>query len=532
MDIKLNGTTGSRTVYRAAQTAAVQSGRRTAARTPRGCDSVDISAAARTSMAKGTAGVSAENRAALPAVNVPSFSGAFSFLADGYDQALRGYYAEAHAENMRFDDPAHHIWEKYKDSESACFRSDMSELERAWAYDQEMDLALRDGKNMNMTDPYAFQGTAPSLESTAVQANQMVRDQLDREVGELFRQAGVPDNAVLRLSVDAGSQRITVSGLDDAELTAQLEDVLNQGDNGKNLYEHIRLCDPAQFGGRAQEQYVPGSQLNLIYRSGHLMDVDNTFGYGPGQTDWQSNLKPEDCDMDAFKQAVSPNWTRLWGGYNPQQGPMDNWSFMHSQGVNHGPEWEARMEAGIRATMPALVEQVRTDKRFSMQDQMSQLMQRAAGTQGNGSAEKPETARLSETGKRLDPETRYRVGIRAYMDSMVAQWQEEEETIKRYYAAGIAENNRFSDPIAHIARKYCAAFALSNPLYFRGDLSLTARKLAARQEYAIMMGGTIKHNDPYALAASGGQKTNQEASAIARQYAESVVAAMEYGNSI
>ncbi len=139
----------------------------------------------------------------------------------------------------------------------------------------------------------------------------------------------------------------------------------------------------------------------------------------------------------------------------------------------------------------------------------------------------PGTARSSGGSEKLDPETRYKVGIKAYMDSMVTQWQEEEEAIKSYYAAGISENQRFSDPIAHIARKYCAAFSASNLLYFRADLSLTARKIAARQEYSIMMGGSIKHNDPYALASIGGAKTAQQMDAIARKYAESVLAAME-----
>jgi len=382
---------------------------------------------------------------------------------------------------------------------------------------------------------------------------------MDREIGRLFRRAGVPGNASLRLSVDAGAHHITVSGLDDEALTAQLEEALNQGNNGKNLYEHIRLCDPAPFGGEEQEQYVPGSPLSLDWRDGHLMDRDGAYGYGPGQTDWQSTVTAKDDALQAFQEAIGPDWTRLWGGYNPRQGPLDNWSFMHAQGVNYGKEWEDRTEAGIRATMPALVDQVRNDPRFLMRNQMAELKQRMWNLEKGGSArptgEQSDAVReriendpmmqgslgklyrdyyeahghypnTSVNGKWIDPKLEQQVRTKAEMDAVYALWQEEEDAIRSYYAPEIEKNYLFPDPLAHIARKYCAAFAASNLLYFRPDLSLTARKMAARQERAIMLGGRLDHSDERALASIGGRHMGAELEAAARKAGDEAVAAL------
>jgi len=411
---------------------------------------------------------------------------------------------------------------------------------------------------MNLTDPYAYTGRAPSFSSTVVQANQTVRDQMDREIGRLFRQAGVPEDASLRLTVDI-NHHISVSGLDDETLTAQLEEALNQGENGEKFYEHIRLCDPAPFGGEEQEQYVPGAPLSLDWRDGHLMDLDGAYGYGPGQTGWQAGARARDDDLQAFQETVGQDWTRLWGGYNPQQGPLDNWSFMHAQGVNYGKEWEDRTEAGIRATMPALVDQVRNDPRFQMRNRMADLKQRMQELEGDGSAQDSEETRdavreriennpmmqgslgklyrdyyekhghypnTSVSGKWIDPKLEQQVRTKAEMDAVYALWQEEEDAIRSYYAPEIEKNSQFPDPLAHIARKYCAAFAASNLLYFRPDLSLTARKMAAKQERAIMLGGRLDHSDERALASIGGRHTGEELQAAARKAGDEAVAAL------
>ncbi len=555
MENRIYGASSYGAAYYAAQSSAAKAEGQRAPRAGRTRDNIEISPEARAALAA----AGAADGAALPTVDFKSFTGVYTGLVRDYDRTVRDHYGAAHRENMTFDDPAHHVWEKYKDPGSQYFRSDLTELERAWAFDQEMDLVQRGGKNMNLTDPYAYPDGAPSFSSTVVRANQTVRNQMDEGIGRLFRRAGVPEDASLRLSVDAGAHHISVSGLDDEALTAQLEEALNQGDNGKNLYEHIRLCDPAPFGGGEQEQYVMGSSLSLDWRDGHLMDLDGAYGYGPGQRGWQAEARAKDDDLQTFQEAAGPDWTRLWGGYNPRQGPLDNWSFMHAQGVNYGKEWEDRTEAGIRATMPALVEQVRNDPRFLMPNQMAGLKQRMRDMEKGGSAqdaggqsdavrERMENDPMmrgslgqlyrdyyeahghypntSASGKWIDPKLEQQVRTKAEMDAVYALWQEEEDAIRSYYAPEIEKNYQFPDPLAHIARKYCAAFAASNLLYFRPDLSLTARKMAAKQERAIMLGGRLDHSDERALASIGGRHTGEEIQAAARKAGDEAVAAL------
>jgi len=155
MDIGMQVNPVRRAAYHAAQTVAAKVERQGAPRAGRTRDNVEISPEARAALAKESASVSsvAKGAGAPPAVDFASFSDVYTGLVRDYDRTVRDHYGAAHRENLTFDDPAHHVWEKYKDQGSDCFRSDLSELERAWAFDQEMDLVQRGGKNMNLTDP-------------------------------------------------------------------------------------------------------------------------------------------------------------------------------------------------------------------------------------------------------------------------------------------------------------------------------------------------------------------------------------------
>ena len=112
-----------------------------------------------------------EGQAESGGTTFTSFAEEFSKITEGYANMIREHYAVEHEENLTYDNPNNHIWNKYKNPDSPDFRSDLSEDERAWAYDQKLDL-LSGGKHLQMSNPYAFAdaGGPPTLSSAAMQA--------------------------------------------------------------------------------------------------------------------------------------------------------------------------------------------------------------------------------------------------------------------------------------------------------------------------------------------------------------------------
>lgn len=108
---------------------------------------------------------------------------------------------------------------------------------------------------------------------------------------------------------------------------------------------------------------------------------------------------------------------------------------------------------------------------------------------------------------------------KAYMDGLASQYEKDRRTIEAYYAQGHQENLRFANPYNHLVEKY----KYSGSPYFMGDLPQAQRDMAFRQEEALLRGGRVALNDPWALAASGGVPRGKDVEANARAYAQSVL---------
>lgn len=150
-------------------------------------------------------------------------------------------------------------------------------------------------------------GGSDNLAVMDMQANQNVRNQLERSVRALLAQAGVqvPEGESFQLTVAPGDFRIRAEGLDDPELARRIEGAVNQGDNGRKLYHHIQYCNPARFGFEEPARYAGGQALGLRYQGGRLADLDTQFGFGPGQTGWQDRLRkrPEEVGLRYMERA-------------------------------------------------------------------------------------------------------------------------------------------------------------------------------------------------------------------------------------
>ena len=310
-------------------------------------DGVTISPEARAAMARQTASagdVPEEVPDTPEAAPFPSFANAFRQVTEGYSQQIRDYYAKEHEENLSHSDPYAHVWNKYKNPDSPDFRACLSENERAWAYDHELDL-LHGGKHLQMSNPYAFPDGAPTLSAAAAEANQACREQLNLALQDILmkNEIELPKDAAFSLTVDE-TYTIHVTGLEDEELTAALEEALNRGENGKNLYGHLKVSVP------------DGDPLRVDYKDGRLSPVDQ-------EREW------DDASLREMKKQAGPAWTRYSVVYDPHRGPMNDKILTLDSEFVHDQEQFDRLCSAVRMGAREAIEEYYSTQKGTLKEQ-------------------------------------------------------------------------------------------------------------------------------------------------------------------
>ncbi len=325
MNVGVTSNAASVLAYRKTQTEAAQAEKKTAAALG-AKDEITVSQAAKE--------FSKKPDSSLKTV-FTSFADEFSKVTNEYADTIREHYAKEHAENLTYDNPSLHIWDKYKNAESPDFRSDMSEDERAWAYDQELDM-LSGGKHLQMGNPYAFSaaGGPPSLASAAMKALAAARNQIDQSVQTLLAENGIDlaDDTSFRLTVEQPGYSIKVSGMEDDALAEAIEQALNSGDNGKNLYNHLKLT---------------GSD-SVEYANGHLAALD-------------AQQELTDSTLAEIKKQAGPIWARYSSTYNPHQEAMNEKILsLNPDSPLNTQERMDRISAAVRVGAPEIIAEFRT----------------------------------------------------------------------------------------------------------------------------------------------------------------------------
>lgn len=454
-----------RAVYSAARTGAAPAGQKTDAPAP-ACAQDEVVISSKTQQAGPAAhvdAVSGEQTAGGRAAAFPTFAEEFGKITQGYAGTIRNHYAVEHEENLTYDDPAGHIWDKYKNPDSPAFRSDLPEDERAWAYDQELDL-LSGGRHLQMGNPYAFAGDPPTLASAAMEANQACREQIDRSVQDLLAENGIElaVDASFRLTVGQ-DYTIHVTGLEDEEQAAAIEQALNRGGNGKNLYDHLKLTTP------------DGEGLGVDYADGHLAAVD-------------MQQEPDDRTLREIKKQAGPVWARYSSTYDPHQEAMNEKILsLDPDSPFSTQENKDRLSAAVRVGAPEIIAEFR-----ARQQDMGLVINQNRDVDPDGS-----------------------IALQTYMRAYAQPALDARKTIEGYYAGAHGENSSypFLEGLEHIAEKY----KRPDSGIFRADLPQAQRDMAYRQERALLTGARLTLFDPYALASIGGVQTAQASHQSAMQ---------------
>ena len=144
--------------------------------------------------------------------------------------------------------------EKY----SSDYYKQFSELEVTAMYDNELEMTLFGclGGGGNLDDPH-LKGEVRDV--TEKQPHEYNRKTINMQLCNIFGNAGI-DSAMLSkynmtFSIDPYDYSLKVSGVDDAGLTAMLENLLNKDHNARELFYHIMHSNRASISDYAKTKY-------------------------------------------------------------------------------------------------------------------------------------------------------------------------------------------------------------------------------------------------------------------------------------
>lgn len=164
--------------------------------------------------------------------------------SEAFRAALTDKYSKLAAEAKTHSNPEEYIYGKYYDKGSQYYEANLTETERRIAYNYEMQM-YKDGKIIGVSyEDSLFRGIEIYGDVKDNDRIMFKRQTINRQISNILSgagidTAGIPDTC--SFTVDPYSYYISVDGVDDS-LKQPMEQALNQGSNGKNLYKHILTC--------------------------------------------------------------------------------------------------------------------------------------------------------------------------------------------------------------------------------------------------------------------------------------------------
>lgn len=160
---------------------------------------------------------------------------------DACYQALKDKYAKLLQEAKSHSNPNAYIQDKYCNENSPHYVSDLTDEERDVAYSNEVNL-LNYGQinGCDMRDSL-FRGISINGVDEVENRKTFSRQVVNSEMDNLFRKNGIElsQGTKLAFSIDPYSYNLTISGTEDEGLKEKIEELLNSGNNLKELYSHI-----------------------------------------------------------------------------------------------------------------------------------------------------------------------------------------------------------------------------------------------------------------------------------------------------
>jgi len=193
-------------------------------------------------------------------------------------------YSRINAINKTKSDPIGYIKDKYLNSKSPHFRSDLSAAERQAAYDNETEWLFKGkAQNYNLQDA-VFRNVTFHGEVESENAKVYQRSQVNQQLQVLLNRNDIhiPQGTKLTFTITPIDYKVQVRGTDDEALIEQIEQVLQSGDNSKELFLHIMKSlssDSAQFSEEAYKKYQAAREMYDVtgYQLKELKVVDGRY---------------------------------------------------------------------------------------------------------------------------------------------------------------------------------------------------------------------------------------------------------------
>ncbi len=166
----------------------------------------------------------------------------YSSEVNALREALTEKYTKLVQEAKSHAEPEMYIRSKYYDTSSSFYISDLTDEERQAAFNNEISI-LKTGhtRGVDMRDSL-FRGISLQGEATSANEKEFNRRMVNAQINTILSTNGISlsDNKQISFSVDPYDYRITLDGTGDFDLKNRIEQALNVGENGKQLFNHIR----------------------------------------------------------------------------------------------------------------------------------------------------------------------------------------------------------------------------------------------------------------------------------------------------
>ena len=270
--------------------------------------------------------------------NLPNTSSADTTVGYQYDglteedrfvqKVLQEHYDKVYKENLSHSDPMAYIESKYCDVTSPNFCSYMTEDQRSIAYRNEKRMLQTGGKYSagfarydyalrNYKDVYTGGSRSVGYVRNTDREKQYARSVVNQQISNLLSKNGISisKQADLVFSIDPYTYQLTVSGNADRDILSQIEKLLNEGDNAKNIWTHAWICM------HDADNEIVNSQANMTKANQYSLwhEVYETTGYDARNATYKNGtfIAEDGTDLLAlFKEKYYSDDHSDWTYYN------------------------------------------------------------------------------------------------------------------------------------------------------------------------------------------------------------------------
>ena len=243
-------------------------------------------------------------------------------------KVLQEHYDKVYKENLSHSDPMAYIESKYCDVTSPNFCSYMTEDQRSIAYRNEKRMLQTGGKYSagfarydyalrNYKDVYTGGSRSVGYVRNTDREKQYARSVVNQQISNLLSKNGISisKQADLVFSIDPYTYQLTVSGNADRDTLSQIEKLLNEGDNAKNIWTHAWICM------HDADNEIVNSQANMTKANQYSLwhEVYETTGYDARNAIYKNGtfIAEDGTDLLAlFKEKYYSDDHSDWTYYN------------------------------------------------------------------------------------------------------------------------------------------------------------------------------------------------------------------------